>query len=250
MTPEFFLAILSLARLIDAKTFKVSKSDITTALQLEATLRSEIRQLLKGESLPALEPLSFSDIDAIQEDLHSLDMEHELQGLLPQLDQNGLDMGIGATWASLLTSLQDMLPRDSIIDTGFKLSDAPGSSRSLRSKFLWAARLADSPRWILRLFEKQQLSDFDVKVLIEFYPELYEHMATLFIEEVINLFSVSDTLPRKLKLMLSIFLQTPVLNVETTQAYKAGETAQSESTPIKPTASPDINLSASAPGEK
>jgi hypothetical protein len=225
MSPEFFIAILSLVKLVGLKPLRILKQDITAALKYPEAIRSDIQKLLKGESLPELDmDLKFKDVPELAKQIEELNLEAQLQKSFVSLANAELPaVEIGTTWNVLVESLRNFIPADTVLDTGLSITDAPASSISLQTKFLWAARIAENPRWILRLFEKSQLSDFDVTTLQSLYPEIYELMVTIFIEEIINNFKISDALPRKLKLMLSIFLQTPVLSVETVQAYKAGE---------------------------
>lgn len=167
-----------------------------------------ITDFLEGKETKVEVPVAqLSDIPAIIREVESADLV-----LLHAVDQSQA--------ATVFQYLKERIPRNDVIDAGLLTQKAPERSKSEDIRFLWAARIAQNPMHVLALMQKEQLCDFDVTVMQDLYPELYQQVANELVAGVIAKYKPEEQIPRGIKKMLSIYLQVPVANAKTINAYK------------------------------
>lgn len=167
-----------------------------------------INDFLEGKITAKLPPIAqLSDIPTIIKEVGSADLV-----LLHATEQ--------AKIAQIMQYLRDRIPHNDVSDAGLMVEKAPQRSKSEDTRFLWAVRVAQDPMYVLRLMQLEQLCDFDVTVMKDLYPELYQQLANELIAGVMAKFTPEQQIPRGIKKMLSIYLQVPVGNAKTLSMYK------------------------------
>ena len=206
MSPELYIAALKLTMMLGAKKFKVLKSDVTSAIELPDKMQNLADRVMNGEEI-TIKSLSYGDLEDIIEQVKSFSPELVMADSIPELEKEGL----GAEFAVKLIEMVNLL-----------ITALPATeSFSLQAKFLWRARIAENPLIIYDLISKSQLSATDVDTLIAIYPDIYEMLVASLIESSVETYTIDNPIPRRLKLMLSILLKTPVIDVKTLKAYRA-----------------------------
>jgi hypothetical protein len=230
---EHYIAAFNLSRMMGEKDFKVKKSDLTRALSYTNEIKDKAEKAIAGKELPLTPNLKISDVNELATTLSQLDTTTLSVRLIPLLTAENVSPEIGMRMVEILKGLQNFLPPE---------FDADGAS-SLGIKFLWAARVANDPLWILNLLSNQQLTEYDVTVVSTLYPEIYESIVEAVLTESIEQYAGDRRIPRKIKLGLSILLQTPVLSVETLKAYQDNDDQDDKQiTPAEPKDSANLDI--------
>jgi len=235
--PDQFVAALGLKRLLQ-ENFKVLKSDIVASLKNQDKLLKAAENIIQDKPVSdsVKSDLTTKDIPELKAKVVELQPETLMPVLIKILEGEGVGIEIGMQIMTIINTLKNVLPPESIKTTELT---------SLDYKFLWAAKIADNPLHILELFSTQQLTDFDVKNIQVMYPDIYQDMVNAIITASIKEFSDTGHIPRRIKLSLSILLQVPVLDVTTLQAYQDNDDkkdAKIAPSPEPSQSSADLNI--------
>lgn len=234
MTPELFLAILGLQRVLGKTKFKVLKQDITAALKLKDDMSKMLDDFLKGEETSRPEPLKLEDIEWIKDAAQTQNAATRLQEILPVLQDAGIDVSVGMMVVNLIEYMRVQMPGDELSE-GVIASRIPKSSISGDFRLLWAARLVDDPLHLITLMQRRQLTKTDTRVMLTVYPALYEELVDMLIEKILE--HPERPLNRKIKSTMAVLLEMPVINAKTLQAYQAAP----DQAPLPAARTPEIS---------
>lgn len=204
MSPELFIAVLKLVEMVGVNKLKISKSNVNKAMQLQDAIDKNVLKFLNGEELN-LSTISRDEAKEVKNALLELNPEALLTNLIPILSKENIGVEVGVKIMEMAKQLASLAP------------ETDGVSQN--TKFLWRARIAENPLWSIQLMSDQMLSKIDVDTLRNMYPDIYEMIVNSLIENIIEKFTVEKQVPRRIKLMMSVLLQTPVLDLKTITAF-------------------------------
>lgn len=214
MSPEFLLAILTIARLLGIKPFKVVKSDVAAALKLPKRIDNDVEKMLNGKNPEETSDIKLSQGPKLKEAVLDLDPITLVQDILPRLENEGLGLEAGSKIADAIAYLQSQVP--------------PTDGKSGLNKFVWRCRIIENPLYALQLMHELKLTQVEVETLQTVFPELYETITTSIITQITENFKDIHDISRNTRLMIATFLGLPILDAQTLAAY-------GESEAVKPT---------------
>ena len=98
---------------------------------------------------------------------------------------------------------------------------------------------------ILDLFGTQQLTAHDVTCLKTMYPNLYDDLAGELVKYTLNTYRPDKPMPRRIQMMLAMFLEAQTIKLEQLKAYKDHDTTAAAKKASADQAAPTISQSES-----
>ncbi len=229
LNTELLLIALPIKRLIDLNNLEVTPKDLLNIQAFPLQAKKRLTSYIAGSStaLALGSPtVTVDQAEKLMTTISTVGPEAAIGSLIDRLTQQGMDgITITAAIKNHLTLLQAFLPKRSPESEVQDLA----VSRSQLMKFTWVLRILDNPLWVFNLMMHQQLTAIDVNTLKTAYPLLYQSLSQLLVSELI---AKGTILTRPKKLMLSIFLQIPVITPEVLQVYVSGSTNKSNKAEI------------------
>ena len=227
MTPEFFIAMLPLNKIIGTEKFRLTKKDLLKAIDYHKLIKSMVSTIIAGDKIEMAQPLAISDATQLHEKLINLDASQRLQEIYPELNNTGIDpLVFGPLAANIIEILQAAIPSAEMSDDSFLNIPPVKPTFSNLMTMLWTARIAESPLWMLKLLSDGTATVIDVESVQTMYPELFDIIVEEVINQITEKFTIKTSIPRKLKLQLQTLLGTPILNMGSIEAYALGNQDQ------------------------
>ena len=225
LSTELFLVILPLKRLLKPYQLNITPKDTLKIQEFPATAEKILSKFVKDKPLDIANDLSVSDTKKLLEDI-ALPMSDLVLGeTINGLNAQGVDgIEISQSIRMVMDIARAFLPKQD--------QELPVSNSQL-TKLTWVLRIIDNPLYVFNLMAHNQLTDVDVNTLKFAYPLLYDALSQILVKDLI---ASGNPLTRSKKLMLSIFLQIPVITPEILQEY------------LKPTTNTQADLNVAATG--
>lgn len=220
MADENITIAIPLNKMVSDKPLKLTKTILHEAVYIDKIIPRLVTKILDGVPVQMANPVDFSRAVELHKNLIELDQESHLQKMISSLYDGNYDpMPIALHINQIIDILIQSIPENEMSDDSF-LPIAPiQPSFSKLMELLWAARIAENPLWILKLMSDVTLTDLDVKYTQNMYPETFDKIIEEVLTQIMKKYTAKTSLPRKLKIQLSLLLGLPVVSMQTLLSY-------------------------------
>ena len=174
---EELVGVLGLDRLLDPQNLRIQKKDIAKMVRYERDRSKMLKKFLEMDSPEKYEipneQVQLSDFDAILEDLDNMTIDGSFGDQLVGLDNN-LALEFAAEYRRILNILETSRP--ATVQDGVLGAEPVEPTDAEKFDFIALCRLVNDINWLYSLMYSNALTQDEVELFEELYPESYENI--------------------------------------------------------------------------